>query len=150
MWRLLPVILLVSCALGEPEGEKQADSFRIIRSFEVSLVSLPQMGTETQVKEFREGDTHGQLTETGNWNYRHLLNHSRLRCSTYQTGIQFGVGNQACSEVNWLSEVEYGSRRTQCNNAPVIHQSSGAISTDKVAFKRTNCVRIVTRCAGPC
>jgi hypothetical protein len=150
MWRLLPVLLLVSCALAQPEGENQAESFRIISSFELPLRPLPPVGTEPRLKEFRGDDTLGQLTESGDWNYRHLVTHSRLRCATYQTGIQFGAGDQGCTEVNWLSEVEFGSTRTQCNNAPVNHRSRGAISMDTEVFKRTNCVRIVTRCAGPC
>ena len=51
------------------------------------------------------------------------------------------------------SKVEAESSRiveTHCNSATLIHTGGGELGATKAMFEASNCVRVVTRCNGPC
>ncbi len=154
MWRLLPLILLASCAVDEPGDTASASrpaGYRIVNILDVPLnVATKPGGEKGPTREFQRGDTLGWIRETGVWRIRAAVTHPRLRCATYETGIQLGAGNRACSEVRWLTNVEFGTRHTQCNNATAIHAGGGELAAMQDLFRTSTCVRVVTRCEGAC
>jgi hypothetical protein len=153
MWRLLPALLLVSCAAQQPgdaasEG-RTAETSRIVRTLDLPLTPTPGAG-QPVTKELQGRDTRGRVNESGAWSIRTAVTHTRLRCATYETGIQLGQGNADCSTVRWLSPVQFGTRQTQCNSATLIHTGGGELALPRDTFDVSNCVRVVTRCNGAC
>jgi hypothetical protein len=155
MWRLLPALLLVSCAAQQPgedasEG-RSSETSRIVGTLDLPLTPAPAPGARQPVtKEFQGRDTRGRVNESGAWSIRTAVTHTRLRCATYETGIQLGRGNADCSTVRWLSPLQLGTRQTQCNSATLIHTGGGELALPKDTFDVSNCVRVVTRCNGAC
>jgi len=155
MWRLLPIVLLASCAANEAldsaaEGQRP-DSPRVVNQVDLPLApSSNKAAEQATAKRFRLRDTRGSIQESGAWRIAVPVSHARLRCATYETGIQLGEGDPACSEVRWLTDLEVGTRQTQCNAATVIHSGGGESAAIKDSVAAANCVRVVTRCDGPC
>ena len=156
MWKLLPLLLLVSCAAPVPNDSvskaPRSDGSRIVGTLDVPLLPAPTTGAPRQpaTKEFQAGETRGQVDDSGAWSIRTAVTHTRLRCATYETGIQLGRGNADCSNVRWMSPVQFGTRRTQCNAATLIHVGGGEFTITSDTFEASNCVRVVTQCSGPC
>lgn len=156
MWKLLPVLLLVSCAAQAPNdgvsnAPSQDGSRIIVGTLDLPLVPAPAPGAQPPAtKAFQAGDTRGQVDESGSWSIRTAVRHRRLRCATYETGIQLGRGNADCSTVRWAPPVQFGTRQMQCNSATVIHAGGGDLAITPDRFEASNCVRVVTQCEGPC
>jgi len=153
MWRLLPALLLVSCAAQEPNDNvaeaRSPDGSRIVGTLDLPLTPTPGV-RQPATKELQGRDARGQVSESGTWSIRTAVTHTRLRCATYETGIRLGQGNADCSSVRWLSPVQFGTRQTHCNSAALIHTGGGEIPMTKDTFDLSNCVRVVTRCNGAC
>ena len=98
--------------------DSRAGAYRIVNTLDVPLKLSSKPNAEQAVsKEFSQGEARGSIQQTGVWNISAVVVHTRLRCGTYETGIQLGIGNPACSDVEWLTDMDYGTRRTQCNSA---------------------------------
>ena len=155
MWRLLPIFLLVSCAVSE---NRDADSdgpdttvFRIVRILEVPLEPSSGQGSGgPPAKTFQHRESRGRIDRDGVWSITGPVTHNRIRCATYETGIQFGTGNPACSYVKWQTGIEYGTRQTHCNSATLIHRGGGKFTNAEGVFGTLTCARVVTRCSGAC
>ncbi|MBK1716961.1 hypothetical protein [Thiocystis violacea] len=155
MWKLLPVLLLASCAARESNDSvsqaPRSDSSRIVSTLDVPLLPAPSTGArQPATKAFQAGETRGRVDDSGAWSLRAAVTHTRLRCATYETGIQLGRGNADCSNVRWVSPVQFGTRQTQCNKATLIHAGGGDLAITNDTFEASNCVRVVTQCDGPC
>jgi hypothetical protein len=156
MWRLLPALVLVSCAAQEPEDSvvaegRNSNSSRIVGTLDLPLTPASTSGArQPATKEFQGRSTRGRISESGTWSISTTVTHTRLRCATYETGIQLGQGNADCSNVRWLSAVQFGTRQTHCNSATLIHTGGDELAGMKDTFEASNCVRVVTRCNGAC
>lgn len=155
MWRLLPIILLVSCAANESSetasGEDQANNYRIVNTRDIPLdLSATSGADQPLTKEFQQQDTRGWIRETGAWNISNAVVHTRLRCATYETGIQLGRGNPDCKNIEWQTDIDYGTRQTHCNSATMVHAGGGQFEDIKGILNSATCVRVVVRCTGPC
>ena len=155
MWKLLPIILLASCTATDHKeaasDENRPDTHRIVNTLDVPLNLPSKPNTEQPVsREFSQRDTRGWIQRTGAWNISSVVVHTRLRCATYETGIQLGKGSPACSQVEWLTDVDYGTRRTHCNSATLVHTGGGEFADMTDFFDASTCVRVVTRCEGTC
>lgn len=155
MWRWLPVLLLVSCAAQEPNDRVGVapvpDGSRIVGTVDLPLTPELAAGPrQPATKAFQGRDVQGRVSESGTWTLRTAVTHTRLRCATYETGIQLGHGTAGCSDVRWLTNVQFGTRETHCNSATRIHAGGGELPLAKDSFDLSNCVRVVTRCNGPC
>lgn len=155
MWRFLPVLLLTSCAVPDqqqPAGSAgQSSEWRIVRQTEISLEpSTEAVGGQPAKMVFRSTDVRGWLDVSGSWHFKAEVRHNRLRCATYQTGIQLGLGNTACSDVSWVGGVEYATRLRHCNSAARLHVGSGTSSDRTNGMVDVSCVRVVVRCDGIC
>jgi hypothetical protein len=151
-WKLVPLLLLASCATPEPVvdefGTVKPGNFTITSSVNIPLAA--DQASTSEGKVFRLGDSRVELQPSGAWSVRNSVVHSRLRCANYETGVQAGKGDAACSSVEWFTPVEYVSRRSQCNSAPLVHTGEGQFKGMKPLFTDTNCVRVVVRCEGNC
>ena len=101
-------------------------------------------------KSFQSNEVEGWLQANGDWDIKGTVTHTRLRCATYQLGVQLGKGNPACLNVEWLTEVQYGTLQQQCNSAPVQHVGGGSMPELKSLLEQATCVQVVVKCAGTC
>ncbi len=155
MWRLLPIILLVSCAVNEHRDAdsdgQDSNAYRIVRMLEVPLKPSSEQGSGyPPARVFQHRESSGRIEKDGVWTITGPVTHNRIRCATYETGIQFGKGNPACSHVKWLTGIEYGTRQTHCNSATLIHRGGGKFTDVEGVFGTLTCARAVTRCSGAC
>ena len=147
MWKLLPICLLVSCAVND----QQPGQSRVVRQVELPVeLSAQTIDEQPSKKTFQRQGMQGWLDETGAWHFSGEVHHGRLRCATYETGIQLGRGNPACSAVDWLTGIEYATRLRHCNSATRIHAGGGKFSDTANRFEEVTCVRVVVRCEGTC
>lgn len=156
MWRLLPVLVLVSCATDQGAGPNsdpgsQASGARIVRASNLPLVPLEHgAGGQAVALAFQGAEIRGSVRADGAWDITRPITHGRIRCATYETGIQLGQGDPSCSDVRWVTEVDFGTRLTHCNSATLVHSGGGTFPDIGARFPSLNCVRVVTRCEGPC
>lgn len=155
MWKFLPVCLLVACAANEQaqpvNRDDSSDQGRIV--LQVALPaesSAPTANSQSPRKTFQRRGIEGWLDATGAWRINAEVHHGRLRCGIYETGIQLGTGNPVCSEVKWLTDVEYVTRLRHCNSAVRIHAGGGKFPDGANRLQAANCVRVVVRCNGVC
>jgi len=155
MWKLLPVCLLVSCAVNDQpqpaSDENLSSQFRVVRQVELPVESsAPVIDGQPSRKIFQITGMQGWLDETGAWHIKGDVHHGRLRCGTYETGIQLGSGGPACADVEWLTGVEYATRLRHCNSASRLHAGGGEFPQAANRFEEVSCVRVVVRCEGTC
>ena len=155
MWKLLPVCLLVSCAMNDQappaSGENQPAQGRIVQQNDLRITPAEQTGPDQPARiTFRQQGMSGWLDETGAWQIRREVRHNRLRCGTYETGIQLGRGSPACTGVEWLTDVGYATQLRHCNSATRLHEGGGRFSRPGNALEGVTCVRVVVRCEGTC
>lgn len=155
MWKLLPVCLLVSCAMNGQEppasGDNQAVQGRIVQQNDLRITPSEQTGPDQPARfTFRQQGMSGWLDENGAWHIRREVRHNHLRCGTYETGIQLGRGSPGCTGVEWLTEVGYATRLRHCNSTTRLHEGGGRFSRTGNALEGVTCVRAVVRCEGAC
>lgn len=155
MWKLLPVCLLVACAANDPhpsasDGNQSAQE-RIVRQFVMPLASsTTAISGQPSRNSFHRQGMQGWLEDTGAWHIRGEIQHRRLRCATYKTGIQLGRGNRACSSPEWLTDVEYATSLRHCNQAIRLHEGGGNFHATENRLDEVNCVRVLVHCQGAC
>ncbi len=161
MWKLPPVCLLlacclpVACAVNDQQqaasDENQPAQGRVVRQFELPLVSSAQtISGQASRSTFQIQGTQGWLDATAAWHISGEVHHGRLRCATYETGLQLGRGNPGCSNVEWLTDVEYVTRMRHCNNVTRLHVGDGRFSDMASRLEEVSCVRVAVRCEGAC
>lgn len=155
MWRLLAglsVFLFAACA-QEPrvESEDAQSGARIVRTIDLPLGPMVQAApTEAPSRSFQGRGMEGRLTQTGEWTIKGTVQHTRLRCGTYELGLQVGRGSTACTNVEWTTDVQYGTRHTHCNSAARVHTGGGEFPQLAGVLQQSSCARVVIRCQGTC
>ena len=155
MRKLLSIILLVSSAvivqMAIAADDESASDSRIVNTMDLALNPSSKIATDQGAgRTFQGTETQGSIDETGAWNLSTAVTHNRLRCATYETGIQLGKGNPACTKVEWLTEADFVSSRRHCNSAVMIHKGNGKFTGSKDVYQASTCVRVVTKCTGAC
>ncbi|MGI9329578.1 MAG: hypothetical protein ACR2QB_02595 [Gammaproteobacteria bacterium] len=146
----LPVLLVLLAACTAPT-EQPADSYRVVNRVDIELRPAPAMVDDQPFqRSFEQRDIEGSFTESGAWSIKGVVEHNRLRCGTYEMGLQIGSGSPACTAVKWFNDIQYRTRERQCNSASLLHSGGGDLSLSREQLKDATCVRIVTRCAGTC
>ena len=100
--------------------------------------------------DFDFGNIKGWIRQKGGWYVEGTVAHSGLRCATYEIGMRFGVGKPGCTNVSWISKIDYGTRETHCNGATRQHQGGGFLPGLARDFSRITCGERVIRCTGNC
>ena len=155
MWKLLPVCLLASCTLADRQspagGGQPSQQPAIVRQVELPLVSsAPSAVGHPARMTFQRQGLQGWLDASGAWHIEGEVHHARLRCATYEMGVQLGSGRPACSEPEWLTGVEYVTRVKHCNGASRLHAGGGQFFDVVDRFEVVSCVRVLVRCEGAC
>lgn len=145
---LATLVLVAGCASDQAARDAPA---RILTQLDLPLSASRPSGTADAARRaFQVRPFQGWLDDTGAWALRVEVTHLGLRCGRYETGIRFGVGDAACSNVAWLGETAFGTPQLHCNGATLVHASSGRIDLTRSAFDRVNCARVLVRCTGAC
>ena len=153
MWRLLPVCLLVGCVATDPFKSSSPEGVSMAQARAVRVMDLPLQPPKIVVEgepvrwTFSDFNVSGWLDENGNWQIHSEVSHGRIRCATYQIGVQLGKGLPACNNFQWLTGVEFAPQVRHCNSATRIHKGGGRY-TDMEAVASATCARIVVRCEG--
>jgi len=107
-------------------------------------------GFELQRKNFRFGEFTGWLKRDGTWHIEGPVRHNGLLCGTYEVGVRFGIGEQECTNVQWISDVTYVTSNEQCNGAERPHSGTEIDDSLVGQFDAINCAERVIRCTGTC
>ena len=103
-----------------------------------------------QKLDFRFDSTTAWLRENGEFGLEAEIKHNGLLCGDYEVGIRFGIGVPQCSNVSWITEPYYISRKKQCNNAWMIHSGGGVVADVTDEFKQISCAQLLIKCTGKC
>ena len=106
--------------------------------------------TEKKSLEFEFGDIKAVIKEDGFAAVEGPIKHNRLRCATYQIGLQLGQGEYACTNVKWLTEPVYITLKKHCNSALLPHQGNKNIPGFQKVFPDVTCAKRLIRCTGVC
>ena len=147
---LLAALAAVLLACASPEAEPE-DDFRVLDRAEVPLDPAPALSPgQPFSRSFEQLNTRGSISDSGEWIIEQVVKHTRLRCGTYQVGVQLGRGEAACAQPVWLGEPQYGTQERHCNSAPRIHTGGGTLPVTREQVSSASCVRVWVRCSGAC
>ena len=108
------------------------------------------VGAKQPKIEFKFDSGSSWLRENGAFGVEAEIKHGSLLCGTYEIGVRFGIGKPACTNVSWLSETQFVTKRKQCNHAWMAHQGSGK-DIDLVGdVDLVTCGQLVVKCTGKC
>jgi len=147
---ILSLIIAISAVAGCATGGSTATGVPRIASQVDMPLRAADSGSQGASWTFHTAGIRGAVQASGTWNISAEVRHSRLRCATYETGIRLGKGNAACDKVDWLNDVQYGTKMMQCNGATLIHSGGGRLSLPPSSIGTANCVGVVVRCNGAC
>ena len=143
------IVLILTSSLVSAD-EKQSYPGAVNRT-DIRLISESQFNPKDALKKtFQDGNFSGWLSTDANWYIKGRVPHTRLRCATYELGVQLGKGAPACLNVKWISGVHYGTRKSQCNSTTMEHSGGGEVPEFKTKLNDATCVRIITKCTGVC
>jgi len=108
------------------------------------------VGAQTPKIEFKFDNGSSWLRQNGAFKVDAEIKHGSLLCGTYEVGVRFGIGSPACTNVSWLSETQFVTKRKQCNHAWMAHQGSGTDSGLVSDFDQITCGQLVVKCTGKC
>jgi len=141
--------ICIACFLG---GTAHAASQPVIKKYSaVARKSIDfGVGAEPQKLEFKFDGATAWVREDGSFHIDAEIKHGHLLCGTYRVGINFGIGNPACTNVNWIADPHYVSKRKQCNNSWLVHTGSGTDSHVVKNFNQITCAQMLIKCTGKC
>jgi len=99
---------------------------------------------------FDFGGSKASLGPKGDWTVEGRVNHRGFFCAEYSLGVRFGIGKPGCSNVAWLTSVDYVTSLRQCNSASLDHSGGDVQPELAESFARISCAERVVRCNGVC
>lgn len=148
-----PVLLITAtlCILVSTVIQAEQNASKIVKSIDIRLIEKTHFNKNEPVKKvFKDFEYEGWFNSEGDWNIQGKVTHGRLRCATYELGVQLGKGSPACLNVKWLANTYYGTRKKQCNSVAMNHSGGGEIEMLTSGLKDITCVKVVTKCTGTC
>lgn len=146
-------LLITSIYLVFMSSPLQADNSKsgIVKSMDIRLIEKTRFNKNEPLKKlFKDLEYEGWFNSEGEWNIKGTVAHGRLRCATYELGVQLGKGSPACLNIEWFTEISYGTRKEQCNSVTMTHSGGGQSEVFKSKIQEATCVKVVTRCTGTC
>ena len=134
-------------------GDSPADDTQAEVQGQTAIARASSMTAATGKPERLEFDFGGvklSLREKGNWHIEGPVPHQGLLCATRELGVRFGIGSPGCTNVHWLSEIDYGTNEKQCNNATAWHNGGGFLPALEQDYTRITCAERVVQCSGNC
>lgn len=147
--RVLPALLVGLAFVAIGPGEVSAADTVQSRASAPTRVSIADLASGKRDRlEFSDAAFSGWIRRDGEIYLEADVGHNGLFCAEYQAGVRFGVGAPGCSNVQWLSEAVYASRRMQCNNAGLRHVGGATEASLTAIFDRITCAERIIRCSG--
>jgi len=151
----IKTVLFAVFLLGDMSGQfhtAHADSEPVIKKYSaVAHKSIDfGVGAGPQKLEFKFDGATAWVREDGSFQVDAEIKHGSLLCGTYKVGINFGMGKPACTNVEWIDEPHYVTKRKQCNNAWMVHTGAGTDTHVVKNFNQITCAQILIRCTGKC
>ena len=100
--------------------------------------------------DFKFDNATAWLRQNGDFAIEAEIRHGWLLCGDYQVGIRFGIGSPACTNVSWVTDPHYVSKRKQCNNAWMVHSGSATEVGINADFPQITCAQMLIKCTGKC
>jgi len=150
---LLPKLLMALFLIGSLLGmTASAEEKSVIKKY--SAVARKSMdfgnGNMPQKLDFRFDTTTAWLRDGGEFGVEAEIKHNGLLCGDYEVGIRFGIGAPQCTNVSWITDPYFISRKKQCNNAWMIHSGGGSVSVSEDDFRQISCAQLLIKCTGKC
>ena len=142
VWCFICLLPLSAAAESEPVIKKYSAVARKSIDF--------GRGAGPQKLEFRFDNASAWVRENGTFQLEAEIKHGWLLCGTYEVGINFGIGSPACTNVSWIGQPRYVSRRKQCNHAWMVHTGSDIESEVVGDFNQITCAQLLIKCTGKC
>lgn len=147
---LLVIAPILTMLLPSPVCAEDPKS-DIVKYIDIQLIEKTRFNKNEPLKKtFKDHEYQGWFNSDGDWSIKGTVAHGRLRCGTYQLGVQLGKGIPACLNIEWISEITYGTRKEQCNSVIMAHSGGGYLELLKEKLSEATCVKVVTRCTGTC
>lgn len=150
IWRV--IYQIIACVLAGTAVVCMAQGKESTTSTHLDLYQATEWDTEGRVtrKDFRLPNGSIWVRNSGEWHVEEQISHPFLLCGTYRVGVHFGIGQPGCTGVQWLSDLEYISSETHCNQATRLHIGNGATEALKAPFGAISCVERTILCTGRC
>jgi hypothetical protein len=148
--RFLPLLAAMLAVLPDPYGGiARADEVRKLSTEPRRSAGIGGPQAPARM-DFDFGGTRAWLLADGNWHIEGMVQHRGVLCGEYRLGMQFGVGNPGCANVEWLGAAAYATYQRQCNNALVRHTGGDVDPIAAREFERISCAQRLIDCSGNC
>ena len=145
-------VLLVFCMLFSLLSTSLVLAGAVVQDYKlVAKEDNLVVGNSLSRKVFKFSHGEAWVDESGAFQLKAEVAHSKLRCALYQASVRFGVGGQGCTAVQWLEEVQSLPELRQCNGAELVHAGGDSLESLKLAYDSVSCARVQVSCqSGAC
>ncbi|MEX0958707.1 MAG: hypothetical protein WDZ63_05415 [Burkholderiales bacterium] len=148
---LFPRIFLPLLFIAAFSASAQIASAQDVRKLSTEPRRSAPIGAQDLARmDFHFGEIRAWLLSDGNWHIEGMVQHRGGLCAEYRLGIQFGVGNPGCANVEWLGEPVYATYQRHCNHALLRHAGGDFDAVAKENFDRITCGQRLIQCDGNC
>jgi hypothetical protein len=140
-------LFIITFASGT--GLTSADEVRKIATEPRRMSEIGPAGSPARL-DFFYGDIRAWLLQNGDWHIEGDIQHHGVLCAKYELGIQFGIGNPGCANVEWIGVPDYVTEHTQCNGALLHHSGTDIDPVAANDFDQITCAQRLIRCTGNC
>jgi hypothetical protein len=142
-----PALLVLT--LSALAGPAHADEVRKLATEPRRTQEIGPPGAPARL-DFFFGDIRAWLLQNGDWHIEGNVKHHGILCAKYELGIQFGIGNPGCANVEWIGMPAYVTEHTQCNGALLHHSGTDIDPVAAEDFEKITCAQRLIRCTGNC
>ena len=130
----------------------QADDSAVVKKYTALARKSIDFGSNglPEKLDFRFDNATAWLRQNGDFGIEAEIKHGWLLCGDYQVGLRFGIGSPACTNVSWVTEPHYVTKRKQCNNAWMVHSGAGSEVDITDDFAQITCAQMLIKCTGKC
>jgi hypothetical protein len=151
--RLLTPYMLIYIVFGLLASVAvQADDSAVVKKYTALARKSIDFGSNglPEKLDFRFDNATAWLRQNGDFGIEAEIKHGWLLCGDYQVGLRFGIGSPACTNVSWVTEPHYVTKRKQCNNAWMVHSGAGSEVDITDDFAQITCAQMLIKCTGKC
>lgn len=147
---LINTIYISTANSGSLDGKKEKGSERKLSAVAENPGWMPGEKAILNFEFDKEDELSGWVRQSGEWHLEGWIKHNSLRCGTYRLGMRFGKGGPACSNIKWITETKYASKRTQCNQTKMHHSGFESNTEISELYDEITCAQLVIQCTGIC
>jgi hypothetical protein len=144
--RIGGVLLIGWAAIGAAQVQESFSSMHV----ELSQITERDAEGKPTRKDFRLGDGAIWVRNGGEWRVEAQVSHPFLLCGTYRVGVHFGIRNPGCTNVQWLTDLDYVTGEIHCNQATRLHVGGDTTEGLRQRFAEISCTERTIKCTGRC